>query len=266
VLANLRNDLRLTLLGYREKSKIPPVDDFDLPRAYNALVREFIVVKTTKRFRSIAGTLHRILKSETEKPVKQWNVDSTLSAISSLCPTDELNLNDGSAKERFTWLCKLVKAILERYRNSLKGRNHLLVTVMQSLLRFLFLGQANSWRSSWEDEARAYERLVSMICKPTSMSVGRGQRAMELESEADATKKNAGRCMYLVLTYYVKLLLEEDTTHEVREALEPGMNAIFEVTSPDMRKIMNDGLDASGRVILRELFGRYTKFGKWAGF
>ena len=71
--------------------------------------------------------------------------------------------------------------------------------------------------------------------------------------------------MYLVLMQYVKLQLETSVPRVVAEILEPAMNAIFDVTPPEGRRILNDGMDTSGRAILREMFKRYQKFGKWSG-
>jgi nucleolar pre-ribosomal-associated protein 2 len=71
--------------------------------------------------------------------------------------------------------------------------------------------------------------------------------------------------MYLILMNYVRLQLEVGVRRHVREALEPGMNAIFDITPPETRKILNDGLDASGRALLAEQHKRYMKFGKWTG-
>jgi nucleolar pre-ribosomal-associated protein 2 len=71
--------------------------------------------------------------------------------------------------------------------------------------------------------------------------------------------------MYLVLMQYVKLQLEGGVPRPVQEALEPALNSIFDITSAESRKILNDAMNASGRAILREMFKRYTKFGKWSG-
>lgn len=71
--------------------------------------------------------------------------------------------------------------------------------------------------------------------------------------------------MYLVMMQYVKLQLEADVPRRVREALEPAMNSIFDITPPEVRKILNDAMDGSGRAIVKEMFKSYTKFGKWSG-
>ena len=74
--------------------------------------------------------------------------------------------------------------------------------------------------------------------------------------------------MYLVLMHYIKLQLEaaQAIPHGVREALETaGMYSIMEVTSAEGMKVMNDGMDAGGRVVFRELWRRWQRFGRWSG-
>ena len=81
----------------------------------------------------------------------------------------------------------------------------------------------------------------------------------------DEAKRSAGRHMYIILMQYVKLQLETDIARPLRELLEPAMNSIFDITPPEGRKILNDAMNSNGRALLREMFRRYTKFGKWTG-
>ena len=74
--------------------------------------------------------------------------------------------------------------------------------------------------------------------------------------------------MYLVLMQYVKLQLEpsqQPVPQGVREALEPGVYAILDITTHDGMRIMSDGMDAGGRVVFREMWRVYQRFGKWNG-
>lgn len=85
--------------------------------------------------------------------------------------------------------------------------------------------------------------------------------------------------MYLVLMQYIRLQLSSKLPggtipHKVREALEPGVYAILDITTRDGLRIMNDGMDsggayggggAGGRVVLREMYKGYERFGKWSG-
>ncbi|KAH0490569.1 hypothetical protein TgHK011_002031 [Trichoderma gracile] len=204
-------------------------------------------------------TIHTLLERKPQA-MGQWNVEVTLSTASDLALSKESTVP-------FTWLCKLVGAIIKKHRLRLEGHHHLLLTTVQALLSSLILHQPKSTGDGTTQEAmaRLYGRLITFVCEPTAGAVSRSQHQNTLDSATDAAKRSAGRHMYLVLMQYVKLQLEADVPRDVREALEPAMNSIFDVTPPEVRKILNDAMDASGRAILREMFKRYVKFGKWSG-
>lgn len=193
----------------------------------------------------------------------QWNIETTLSTICVVASSNNADLSAAS----FTWLCKLVAIIIKKHRLRLEGHHHLLLTTMQALIRTLVNHPPNDAKDGAGQAllARMYGRLVTLICEPTAGAVSRSQHQGALDSATDAAKRSAGRHMYLILMQYVKLQLEANVTAEVREALEPAMNSIFDITPPEVRKILNDAMDSSGRVILKEMFKRYVKFGKWIG-
>jgi len=71
--------------------------------------------------------------------------------------------------------------------------------------------------------------------------------------------------MQFVLTLYIKLQLEMRMLPEIREKMVPGLYAIFDTTTPELRRVINDGLDASGRAVFGVLYRDYVRFGKWKG-
>lgn len=195
--------------------------------------------------------------------MSQWNIELTLNTVCDLTSTstDQSNVP-------FSWLCKLVEVVIKKHRLRLEGHYHLLLSTIQALLRNLVIDQASpnlDDKLPQESKAHLYARLITLICEPTAGAVSRSQLHSALDSATDAAKRSAGRHMYMVLMQYVKLQLEENVPRAVREALEPAMNSIFDITSPEGRKILNDAMDSSGRAILREMFKRYVKFGKWSG-
>lgn len=197
----------------------------------------------------------------------QWNIEITLSTMSDLACLDD----DGETVPSYSWLCKLVEVIIKKHRIRLEGHFHLLLSTMQILLRSLVTRQSSpssgppKEAATQEAHAHLYAKLVALICEPTAGAVSRSQLHGSLDSAADAAKRSAGRHMYLLLVQYVKLQLESNVSTQVREALEPAMYSIFDITPPEGRKILNDAMDASGRAILKEMFKRYVKFGKWSG-
>ncbi|PNY23657.1 Nucleolar pre-ribosomal-associated protein 2 [Tolypocladium capitatum] len=236
------------------------VEGFNLAAAHSEL--------TTSLLKMSHNTTHvcRILRALLEKrpqAMSQWNIELTLNTV---CDLTSASANQSNIP--FSWLCKLVEVVIKKHRLRLEGHYHLLLSTMQALLRNLVMYQESPKlddKLSQESKAHLYTRLVTLICEPTAGAVSRSQLHGTLDSATDAAKRSAGRHMYMVLMQYVKLQLEESVPRAVREALEPAMNSIFDITSPEGRKILNDAMDSSGRAILREMFKRYVKFGKWSG-
>ncbi|KAM0341966.1 hypothetical protein ACHAPQ_000270 [Fusarium lateritium] len=241
---------------------------FDLATAHSELTSTLLTVKS----QSVCIVVCRILCALLEKKpqsMTQWNIEFVLNTVSDLSlsakPLDEQLPNE---RVPFTRLCDLVEVVIKKHRLRLEGHHHLLLSTMQALLRNLIINHKATdslGQTLHETKAHRYARLVTLICEPTAGAVSRSQQQSALDSATDAAKRSAGRHMYLVMMEYVKLQLEADVPRRVREALEPAMNSIFDITPPEVRKILNDAMDKSGRAILRETFKSYTKFGKWSG-
>lgn len=194
----------------------------------------------------------------------QWSVESTLSAVSVVCTST-------NARTALPCACKLVETLLKRHRVRLEGHYHIITTTLQCLLRALLVGPAEM--PDTHTHAHAFTRLVTMLCSPTAGAVAsrhHGHRPGDvvLDLATVSAKRFAGQYMYLVLMTYVEILLGAAGTgigRQLRDALEPGWNALFDVTSQETRKILNDALDEGGREVVREMWKRYTVFGKWSG-
>jgi len=191
----------------------------------------------------------------------QWNIELTLSTVTAICskPTE---IAPGWPKS-YHWLCQFTGAVIRRHRIRLDGHFHILITALQALLRQLLSRQGGEFK---EAHSKLFSRLLTLVCQPTDSSVARSQTGKSgLDSEKDKAKRYAGQYMYLVLMQYIRLQLEYPVTHEVRAALEPGIYSILDITTQDGLRLMNDAMDPSGRVILKELYRQYQKFGKWSG-
>jgi nucleolar pre-ribosomal-associated protein 2 len=252
-------------------------DGFDLATAHTILCRRLRTAETQAEFLLITEILETILDDKSST-MTQWNVELTLSTASVLASEVRTHKVMSITPKAYPRLCRLVQVIVRRHRLRLEGHFHLLVSVLQSLLRALicypYQAMDGAWEGGlikdsssfthWAKHAKAFARLVTMVCEPTPGSVARSQQS-SLDSATDAAKRYAGQYMYLVLMLYIKLQLEQNVPHDVREALEPGVFAVLDITSPEGRRIMNDALDASGRAIMKDLYKQYLKFGKWSG-
>jgi nucleolar pre-ribosomal-associated protein 2 len=210
----------------------------------------------------LCSVLQQLLE-RSPRPLGQWNIELTLEE---LCDLSSTRNNDAALP--FAGLCKIVETVIKKHRLRLEGHYHLLTTLLQALLCKLIVAAKDAEDKGAKAQtalAHAYARVLTLICEPTAGAVSRGPQQGSLSSATDAAKRSAGKHMYLVLMQYVKLQLEGGVPRPVQEALEPAMNSIFDITSAESRKILNDAMNASGRAILREMFKRYTKFGKWSG-
>ncbi|KAL8365976.1 hypothetical protein RB595_004655 [Gaeumannomyces hyphopodioides] len=263
------------------KATYPPEAATDLSMAQSALAQLLVQPGSLADFVDAARASHALL-DEKSTSATQWNVEHTLASICLLCsPDNPATEVVRRSAQTFEWLCHLTEAVLKRHRRRLDGHLHLLVATLQSLLSCLIRHPYDSdrqgWASGvavgttsgkyphWEKHARMFARLLTLVCEPSVASVARSQQGATLDSATDAAKRVAGQYMYLVVVALIRLQLEGNVPHGVREALLPGVYSILDITPPDLRRVMADAMDSSGRAIWKDLYEKYRKFGKWRG-
>ncbi|KAH6636135.1 Urb2/Npa2 family-domain-containing protein [Chaetomium tenue] len=270
----------LTSLGSRP-SESP--DRFDLTQAHSTLCTRLVRTTTAPHFLLTAKSIHLLL-DQNPACMTQWNIELTLSTVSTLSARPSTQALISDSPSIYPSLCRLVEMVIKRHRRRLDGHFHILITALQSLLQLLLsrpqtlhhhhhqqqptftTTPTTSPNKRWETHAKLFTRLLTLLCSPTAASVSRSsQKTTGLDSERDRAKRYAGQFMPLVLMQYVRLQLAHAVPHGVREALAPGAYAILDITSPDGLRVMNDGMDASGRVVFREMYKLYQRFGKWSG-
>ncbi len=243
---------------------------FDLAQAHTTLCTHLQQPTTAAHFLLTSKAI-RLLLDQNPASMTQWNIELTLSTISSLAsqPTTQTLITASPAI--YHSLTQLLEQIIKRHRRRLDGHFHLLLTTLQALLRLLLSRNPTSTKAtteptqSWESDARHFARLLTLICEPTASSVSRATTT-GLDSERDRAKRYAGQFMYLVVMAYVQLQVAYPSVpHGVREALEGGVYSVLDVTTADGLRILSEGLDGGGRVIFREMVKMYRRFGKWSG-
>ncbi|KAK4443966.1 nucleolar pre-ribosomal-associated protein 2 [Podospora aff. communis PSN243] len=231
---------------------------FDLSQAHSALCTRLLHASTVPEFALTAKSIHLLL-DQRSWCLSQWNIEVTLSTVSTVASRPCSTL--AASPKVYHGICALVEIIIKRHRIRLDGHFHILITALHSVLRLL-ISQKSVATSA---HAQSFARLLTLICEPTDASVSRSSGAGGLDSERDRAKRYAGQYMYLVLMQYIKLQLELPVLPAVREVLDSAMYSVSDITTQDGMKLMNDAMDPSGRVIFRELYKRYQKFGKWSG-
>ncbi|KAK0623003.1 Urb2/Npa2 family-domain-containing protein [Immersiella caudata] len=236
----------------------PTPSAFDLSQAHSVLCTWLLHISTPPEFVLAAKAVHLLL-DQRSWALSQWNIEVTLSTVSTVA--SHHNSVISASPKIYRCLCSLVEIIIKRHRIRLDGHFHIVITALHSVLRQL-ISQPSVATSA---HAQSFARLLTLICEPTDASVSRSSGVGGLDSERDRAKRYAGQYMYLVLMQYIKLQLELPVAPAVREALDSGMYSVLDITTQGGVKLMNDAMDLSGRIIFKELYKRYQKFGKWSG-
>lgn len=237
--------------------------------------------------------------------ISQWHIDNTLAAIAILSSRLEQTIRAAESMSSrpgliFTGLCRIFSSMLISHRLKLGGRYHLIVPALQGLLRCLFSPYPSlslkiptptsapspslSKRSMISlTHASLYSRLLTNLCSPTVSAVTPRPRSFSSSSLNDETKKArsiAGQHLqYLVMEYCTCQLWGHLTTIAgddddgnnkngrmmMREKLMPGIFAVMDVMSAEVKRTVNARLDASGRSIFKRLYEEWRKEGRWKG-
>lgn len=221
------------------------------------------------------------------KTPNQYAVDDLLSTLTILtshhAPTFEsMPINGPSAI--YQRLCSLTSVLLTRFRKRLGGRYHLLLPVLQGLLRCLFRPlpipttskqpqirrHQPPWLTTSEAEpltpksATEYTRLLTSLCNPTTTSVKHSRRASAgLTDETKKAKSISGQYMQYLVMEYAQCQLQGHLPPEVKAALMPGLYAVLDAMSRDLMRATNAAMDSSSRAIFKGLYEDYQRFGRW---
>ncbi|OAL20250.1 hypothetical protein AYO22_08962 [Fonsecaea multimorphosa] len=188
-------------------------------------------------------------------------------------------------------VCGVIGAILGRHRRRLTDRYHLLLPIMQSLLRCLFWpgrkalesqrgAAANAIKSFgkslpiWVHEseeplplssAAQFARLLSSVSNPTVSAARSSNKGghNELNDAVNRARKLAGQHMQYLVMEYCRCVLDGQITPSMKDHLMPGMYRVMDALDRDVMRAMNAGMDPSSRTIFKGLYDSWVRFGKW---
>ena len=231
----------------------------------------------------------------------QYQVDDLLTTLTLMTASNAptfTTMPNNSPAAIYQRLCSLTSLLLTRHRKRLGGRYHILLPLLQGLLRCLFRPiplpasskhpqirhhhppwlTANSAATTTTTEplaaksATQFTRLLTLLCDPTASSVKQrySRRAAASTSSAagltDDTKKAksiAGQYMQYLVMEYARCQLQGQLPPAVKAALMPGLYAVLDVMSRDLMRGMNAAMDSSSRAIFKGLYDDYQRFGRW---
>ncbi|CAK7273709.1 hypothetical protein SEPCBS57363_005788 [Sporothrix epigloea] len=286
------------LLETHNAASANTVGGFNLGVVHSRLAQRLPLARTATECKLLAQTLRTLLVDDkAATAMGQWNIDSTLSAATSVVGNAEKDSSTDNAvqtsEEAHNSACQLVEAVLKRHRVRLEGRFHLIVSTLQAILNRFVASHQNELKrkamsqsgassgstvsnnsTSGVAQAKRFSRLLELICEPSTAAVtmmtlrkgGGAVSAAPLHSATDAAKRSAGQHMYLVLMTYIKLQTDGvSLSVGVRDALEPGLFSILSITSDEMRRLLIGAIDANGQILFKRLYNSWLKSGKWKG-
>ncbi|EXJ83226.1 hypothetical protein A1O1_06845 [Capronia coronata CBS 617.96] len=196
------------------------------------------------------------------------------------------------AADIYDRLCAIVGSVLARHRRRVSDRYHLILPVLQTLLRCLFwpgsrglhdtngttiaigLGSFGQILPKWMREspeslppssAEKFSRLLSSICNPTVSAARSSKRRghNELNDETKRAKLLAGQHMQYLVMEYARCTLDGQISSLVKERLMPGMYSVMSAMERDLLRALNAGMDPSSRAIFKTLYDDWSRYGKW---
>lgn len=159
---------------------IPTADGgvFDLAAVHTALSLRLARASSLAQFRGIAKTM-TVLLDKHANAMTQASIEFTLSGIAAVCsPTDGPAFGEGddddaapaAAGEVFQQLCRLAALVIKRHRLRLEGHHHLLVGVLQVLLRVLLANPATAGPRQRQRRTRQQQQQSTTVPPSSSSS------------------------------------------------------------------------------------------------
>ena len=166
-------------------------------------------------------------------------------------------------------LCRVFSTTLAFHRTRLGGRYHLILLVLQALLRPLFIPYKSDLTPSAEIysavHASAYSRLLLQLADPPLSSVSNRphkRKHGEHHSLNDSTKMAksiAGQHLHYLIMTYCDCQLKGRLAQQVRDKLRPGIWAALDVIPLDAMRVMNAGMDKAGRAVWKGLHEEWKR-------
>ena len=186
----------------------------------------------------------------------------------------QIESQDGRSSIIYMLLCKVFSTVLASHRTRLGGRHHLIIAALDALLLVLFIPYSHTSSlstntNSWKNQAIAYARLLTTICNPSPSAVTSKKKKGTQQQLNDITKKErrtVGDSLRVLVQEYCVYQLTGRLMPDVREALMPGIYAVFDVMPDNAKRVISAALEPESRSIYQALWREWKMFGDtWDG-
>lgn len=228
---------------------------------------------TSASFLAITDSINTLLRSHPWSII-QHNLDTTISSLT-LTASSSGPMIAEDPDTLFTAITSILSSILALHRHRIRGRYHLVISLLQVLMTNLFTPRLSRKKTEkaihppWIPysaplsitSARALARVLQTFCDPPVSTV-RSHRSELTDSERSKERKMVGNVVGPVLETFVKRVLEERMEGEVRKELTQGIEKVLEVLGREGVRRVTARMGGEGRAVVR---GLWTEFGKGRG-
>ncbi|ODV85411.1 hypothetical protein CANARDRAFT_28210 [[Candida] arabinofermentans NRRL YB-2248] len=252
-----------------------------------ASLSAFINIENSKLTSDLEGLLGFVTKIKSLIANKNWclnqyAVELIISFVNKISKII-LGLQSSSVKspevvvELYLQLTQVVSNVLlfQRYRFS--NRQHLLISTFVSLMECLFdKGNNKSISyaaiSSSKEAGLAFHRLMSNLCEPSSSSisnqyhdVNNSSKDTSITTALSIVKSQLRKSTPVLVFNYLRFYLQYSMTPEVKESINNSIFLIFDLLTANELNYINASIDSQSRVVFKNIYDDYKKFGKWKG-
>ncbi|KAL8688769.1 MAG: hypothetical protein Q9218_005403 [Villophora microphyllina] len=209
------------------------------------------------------------------RAVSQWHIDQILAVIATSAArfsSSAKSAPKGTA-HHYDALCNVFSTIIFFHRKRLGGRYHLILPILQSLLRPLFTPFTT--RSTLTTDrvhftaihASAYTKLLLQLVDPPLASLRSFSKPRKywddhnLNDPTKTAKSIAGQHLHYLISTYCSELLKGRLEPEVHKQLQTGMWKVLDVIPQETLRVMNAGMGKAERAVWRGIYGDWRRNG-----
>ncbi|EEB08722.1 ribosome biogenesis protein Urb2 [Schizosaccharomyces japonicus yFS275] len=221
----------------------------------------------------------KIIKIYAHMPIKSLNhtgMNHLLLSLSYFCGNRYKGPILVNSNEFALELISILTGLLYNHRSYINGRFHVLFAVLKGFLvsftrtqndqksqkeqgRFKWLPKNSAFTN---EVANGFTRLVTIWMNPNLMHDANKRTSVLSNADKLFTKASAKHFLFLLLEF-MNYQIWYTYSPDIKEALLPGFNAIYENLSTHEKESINAALDASSRVVYKNFVNDWSRFSRW---
>jgi hypothetical protein len=261
----------IELLTYIIESVKRPNDSKNFKLVYYLFVSSishvFNRITDFNEYSSELDSFLKCLKNVTSTKIwifTQYSTELTMAFITFI--SKNLQIQDTYIiKKTYIILSQIISSIVLYQRHRLSNRHHLIITVLISLMKTLFVNS----KVINDEGGLAFKRLISNFCEPNiqTLTVKHSEniksKDAELNNALSQTKSGLRKHVPILVFNYIKFYLQYQIDLSIKQHLDNSVYMMLDLLTLNELNYINKSLDNQGRLVFRNIYEDYKKFFKW---